>query len=245
MRLYAIGDIHGQRDMLRAAHARIAADRDACGDAGAPVVHLGDLGDRGADTRGVLEELVTGIAAGAPWRTVMGNHDQLMLQFLETDLDAPGRAVADRWLRGLGGRETLLSYGIDSSATEDLAELQRLARAALPESHLHLLRAMPAYLETDDLILVHAGIRPGVPMSRQSTEDLFWIREGFLDDSRDHGRLVVHGHTPVETPEHHGNRVNLDTGAGFFRPMTAAVFEGRDCWILTEEGRRPLRPEEG
>ncbi len=243
MRLYAIGDIHGQRDMLRAAHARIAADRAACGDKAAPVVHLGDLCDRGADTRGVLDDLVAGIDAGVPWRTVMGNHDQMWLQFLEADPDdAPGRAVTDRWLRGLGGRETLLSYGIDTSATGDLAELQRLARAAMPEAHLRLLRAMPPYIETEDLILVHAGIRPGIPLARQSTEDLFWIRQGFLDDRRDHGKLVVHGHTPVETPEHHGNRIDLDTGAGYFRPLTAAVFEGRDCWILTDEGRWPLTP---
>jgi serine/threonine protein phosphatase 1 len=82
------------------------------------------------------------------------------------------------------------------------------------------------FLATPDLLFVHAGIRPGVPITLQDPDDLLWIRDDFLLDPRDHGPLVVHGHTPVEAPEHRGNRVNLDTGAGFGRRLTGGRFRG-------------------
>jgi serine/threonine protein phosphatase 1 len=73
---------------------------------------------------------------------------------------------------------------------------------------------------------VHAGINPAVPLEQQSEEDLLWMREPFLSSDRNFGRLIVHGHTPLETgvPELRPNRLNLDTGAVFGRPLTAAVF---------------------
>ncbi len=243
MRLYAIGDIHGQRDMLRAAHERIAADRRACGDADAPVVHLGDLGDRGPDTRGVLSDIIEGQAAGLPFLATRGNHDQLFLDFLEFDpRDDAARDTAEWWLRpNLGGPHTLASYGIATDG-RDVLDIQADARRAVPAEHRAFLDALPLYHETPDLICVHAGIRPGVPLHAQEKHDLIWIRDPFLTDTSDHGRLVVHGHTPVERPEHAGNRVGLDTGAGFFRSLTVAVFEHRRCWILTDDGRVPLDP---
>ena len=95
---------------------------------------------------------------------------------------------------------------------------------------------------SDELIFVHAGLRPGVALKDQREDDLIWIRQGFLDHGGSFGRLVVHGHTALDHPEHAGNRVNLDGGAGYFRPLHAAVFEGRDCWLLTDKGREALRP---
>ena len=91
-------------------------------------------------------------------------------------------------------------------------------------------------------MFVHAGIRPGVAVQDQVEDDLIWIRDGFLEDDRDHGKLVVHGHTALDEATHFGNRVDIDTGAGYFRPLTVAVFEDRDCWVLTEHGRVALRP---
>lgn len=91
-------------------------------------------------------------------------------------------------------------------------------------------------------MFVHAGVRPGVPLDAQVEDDLVWIRSPFLEDTRNHGALIVHGHTALDAATHHGNRVNLDTGAGYGRPITAAIFEGRDAFILTDEGRVPLRP---
>jgi len=228
--------------MLRAAHARVAADRLDVGDSDAPLVHIGDLCDRGPDTAGVISDLIAGLEAGENWVVLLGNHDQLFSNFLE--MDGPGDPRAEHanfWLTpNMGGTETLRSYGVHFNRDAPLLDVQAMALAAVPATHRRFLRDLPLTHETDDLFCVHAGIRPGVPLDAQDPDDLVWIRYDFLDDRRDHGKLIVHGHTPVEQPEHHGNRVNLDTGGGFGYPMTAAVFEGRDGWVLTDRGRRPL-----
>ena len=244
MRLYAIGDIHGQLQMLQEAHKRIAADREVCADATAPVVHLGDYNDRGPDSAGVVQALIDGIADGMPWLAIKGNHDRLLTGFLDDpDWEDPYIAGRLRWFDArLGGDKTLESYGVKDVSQRSLAEVHKDAVAAVPKVHHTFLKGLPLYLETPDLILVHAGIRAGIPLEQQDEEDLIWIRNGFIDDDTDHGRLVVHGHTALEEPTHFGNRVDLDNGAGFFRPLTVAVFEGRDCWVLTDAGRQPLLP---
>jgi serine/threonine protein phosphatase 1 len=164
----------------------------------------------------------------------------------------------------LGGLNTLASYGIvpDEPAefdhlegqpeqltpiniggrSLDTVELQSIALDTVPKEHLTFLDNLPLTYETDDHIFVHAGIRPGVAIANQDPEDLLWIRDGFLDDDTDHGRLVVHGHTALDAPQHFGNRVDLDCGAGFGRPLIPAAFDGRDCYLLTETGRVPLTP---
>lgn len=245
MRIYAIGDIHGQLAMLEEAHARIAADRARTGDADAPVVHLGDLVDRGPDSRGVIDFLIGGQQGGAPWIVLKGNHDQAFSAQLGL---SPGRDVAYRsWISdGMGGLDTARSYGIEPDFTfawSGEARGRRRIREAVPTAHKAFLGSLQLTHMTDDLLFVHAGIRPGLALSDQLEDDLLWIRHEFLDDPRDHGRLVVHGHTPVPAPTHYGNRVNLDTGAGYGRLLTAAVFEGRDAWVLADrDGRVALVP---
>ena len=92
------------------------------------------------------------------------------------------------------------------------------------------------------MLFVHAGIRPGVALQDQTEDDLIWIRQEFHNDTRSHPWLVVHGHTPVTQATHYGNRVNLDAGAAYGKPLAVAVFEGTSCWQLTEDGRHPLTP---
>lgn len=244
MRIYAIGDVHGQSRMLRQAHALIETDRQARGDRTAPVVHLGDFNDRGPDTAGVIQMLIDGIADGQPWIGLKGNHDRMFAGFLQRhDHQDPVLRAELIWLHpNLGGVETLASYGIMDAAHRPLPELHREAAEKVPDAHRRFLESLPLWHETDELILVHAGIRPGIPLAEQTEDDLVWIRDGFLEDDTDHGRLVVHGHTALHEPTHFGNRVDLDTGAGYFRDLTVAVFEDRECWILTETGRKPLPP---
>ncbi|KUJ84131.1 serine/threonine protein phosphatase [Ruegeria marisrubri] len=238
--IYAIGDIHGQREMLEAALARVEAD----GGADARVVFLGDYTDRGPDSRGVLDILVAGKRAGRDWITLKGNHDRMFALFLR---DYPANdhrlLVGYHWLHhGLGGIETLASYGVSVAEGDRIYQVHEKARAAVPEEHRDFMESLPTFHQEGDLLFVHAGIRPGIPLDQQTEDDLIWIRQEFLDDPRPHPWLVVHGHTPAPRPEHRGNRVNLDAGAGYGRPLAAAVFEGRDCWLLTDEGRVPLKP---
>ncbi|MEM1288385.1 MAG: metallophosphoesterase [Pseudomonadota bacterium] len=240
-KLYAIGDVHGQREMLSRAHARIKSDRGS--DTQSPVVHLGDLCDRGPDTRGVLDDVLNGMEAGEPWHAIRGNHEQLFLNFLEFEgLEDPRYGDAEFWLDPrLGGVETLASYNVEADLS-DLMALRDTALKSIPARHVEFLRARPFFFEVPGMVCVHAGIRPGISLMQQNKEDLLWIRDPFLNDPRWHGRLVVHGHTPVSAPEHLGNRVNLDTGAAFGRSLTAAVFEDGNCFVLTDDGREPLRP---
>ena len=233
MRHYAIGDIHGQLGMLEAAHARIARDREETGDAAAPVIHLGDLVDRGPDSRGVIDYLMEGIAGGAPWIVLRGNHDAMLLDLLTGTGENAESYLGPR----MGGLETLASYGVRTGTFRSRRAIVEDAKAAVPEHHRRFLSELRNLYAAPGLLFVHAGIRPGVPITLQDPADLLWLRGDFLQSSRDHGALVVHGHTPVDVPEHHGNRVNLDTGAGFGRRLTAAVFEGTACWVLEESGR--------
>ncbi|HHC29471.1 MAG TPA: serine/threonine protein phosphatase [Rhodobacterales bacterium] len=244
MRVYAIGDIHGYLGELERAHRLIAQDRAEVGDASAPVVHLGDLCDRGPDTRGVIDFLLKGQERGEPWVALKGNHDRLMGYFLE---DPPRHDVYmmigwDWFHEGSGGRETLASYGVEIGEKERFYLLANRFRAAVPPAHRAFVQNLPTSYETDEHIFVHAGLRPGIPLAEQSETDLLWIRREFHDDSRDHGKLVVHGHTPVKAVTHYGNRVNLDTGAGYGKHAGVVVIEGRDVWELTDTGRLAVRP---
>lgn len=242
MRVYAIGDIHGYLNELERAHRLIAEDRARVKDQNAPVVHVGDLCDRGPDTRGVIEFLLAGRERGENWVSLMGNHDRLFGWFLETPPRPDPHLIAG-WTYfsdGVGGVETLRSYGIEIGRRERLKSVHTRALAAVPTAHREFVQNLPTSFETDEQIFVHAGIRPGIPMALQDEEDLLWIRREFHDDPREHGKLVVHGHTPVEQVTHYGNRLNIDTGAGYGRPISAVAIEGRKAWLLTESGRVPV-----
>lgn len=238
MRIYAIGDIHGQIDMLKAAHERIAADRSRIGDSSAPVVHLGDLTDRGPDSNGVIQLLIDGTDRGENWLTVKGNHDRMFAGFLEdADYHDPRLRPEFEWLHPrLGGIQTLASYGVGADTAH--SEI----RQAVPEAHRRFLQDMPLMHRFGDVAFVHAGILPGVALADQIEDDLLWIRKPFHDATAPFEALIVHGHTPVDVATHYGNRINLDTGAGYGKPLTAVVFEGPDCWVLNAAGRTPLTP---
>ncbi|MEL6839097.1 MAG: metallophosphoesterase family protein [Pseudomonadota bacterium] len=261
--VYAIGDIHGQKAMLDHALALIKAD----GGPDAQIVFLGDYVDRGPDSRGVIETLIAGRDAGYPWTLIMGNHDRMFTRFVRNGMEHDPRVRSGiSWLNHrLGGATTLGSYGIgggtgpsflhpkgggpETLASYDIAtgeydpaQIIDLAQQKVPAPHLIFLESLPLMHQTDDLIFVHAGLRMELPLEWQDPEDLLWIREGFLDSRIDFGKLIVHGHTALDHPQHHGNRVNLDGGAGYGNPLIPAVFEGRDCWLLTDNGRVPLAP---
>ncbi|MCU9836286.1 serine/threonine protein phosphatase [Ruegeria sp. WL0004] len=237
--IYAVGDIHGQKTMLEDALARI--DRDG----GGRVVFLGDYTDRGPDSCGVVELLRNGQNEGRDWITLKGNHDRMFEMFLRDHPANDDRLlVGYHWLHDrIGGIETLASYGVDVPDGIRIYQVHAQARDAVPRDHLTFLAGLPPYHLENKLLFVHAGIRPGVPLEQQSENDLIWIRHEFLDDPHPHPWLVVHGHTPGRVAEHFGNRINLDAGAGYGRPLATAVFEGQECWLLTERGRVPLIPK--
>jgi serine/threonine protein phosphatase 1 len=244
MRTYAIGDIHGHLGLLRELHARIARDREAAGDPTAPIVHVGDLVDRGPDSAGVVEYLRLGMARGENWVVLKGNHDRMLTGFLnDIKYHDPGLRVDMSYLHPrIGGAATLGSYGVRAAGDRPLAPVHAEAIEAVPATHRRFLEGLPARYLRGEVLFVHAGIRPGIDLYAQSETDLVWIRTGFLDDPRDHGALVVHGHTAIDRPTHYGNRINIDSGAAYGGPLCAIVLEGRAAFHLTEAGRVPLLP---
>jgi serine/threonine protein phosphatase 1 len=242
-RIYAIGDVHGHLDKLGDAHAMIARDIKSAGSS-APVVHLGDLTDRGPDSRKVIQFLLDGIARGDDWIVIKGNHDRLFSRYIRT-----GSATDDRLRSGLtwlnprmGGDTTLRSYGVERRRLERIEKFHTRAMKAVPEAHVAFLDGLPLWHRADGMIFVHAGIRPGFPLEAQDEDDLLWIRDEFLWRLESHEALIVHGHTPVDGPTHYGNRVNLDCGAAWGNPLVPVVFEDGLCFALTSEGREPVEP---
>lgn len=240
MPLYVIGDIHGEIAMLDSALERVEAD----GGADAPLISLGDLVDRGPDSRAVIDRLMQGRAAGRDWTVLKGNHDRMFHRFLED-----GRITDPRILSGvdwlnprLGGLATLASYGVDADPRRSPADLVQEARAAVPAAHLAFLQGLRLCAQQDGMFFAHAGIAPGVPLDQQTEDDLLWIRDPFLTCTDPHPMLIVHGHTALEAPAHYGNRINLDSGAGYGRPLTVALFDEGRVWTLDARGRQPLSP---
>jgi serine/threonine protein phosphatase 1 len=244
MRSYAIGDIHGQLSLLRQAHKWIDHDKRQTDDRDAPVIHLGDLVDRGPDSAGVVRYLREGVEGGAPWVVLKGNHDRLFARFVaDPDWSDPALRAGFTWLHDLiGGIATLLSYGVPESALRDLSDAQRAARDNVDPRDVAFLSDLPLHFARGRAFFVHAGLRPGVPVTAQVEQDLLWIRDPFLLDTRDHGALVVHGHTAIMRPLHYRNRLNIDSRAGYGGPLTVVVIEGRDVWSLSESGRVPILP---
>jgi diadenosine tetraphosphatase ApaH/serine/threonine PP2A family protein phosphatase len=218
-RLYIIGDIHGRLDLLNRLIDRIG--RDAQHYDGANVaVTLGDYVDRGPDSRGVINRLLNNPFPGE-YVALKGNHEALFEKFLkEPD-------IGSYW-RQLGGLETLHSFGVPvkplmtGKKFEDAAEQ---LRSALSTDELKFLKSLKTSFAIDRFFMCHAGVRPGVPLDHQREEDLLWIRDDFLRSDADFGKIIVHGHTPIESPEFRPNRINIDTGAFATGRLTCLVVE--------------------
>lgn len=240
--IYAVGDIHGHFEKLRTAHALIEADKRAHPSDRATIIHIGDLCDRGPQSSKVIQYLSDGMARGEDWLVLKGNHDQMFLDFMDGgDGSNPRLSAGVNWLNAtLGGKSTLASYGLKKSLLESNDAFMRRARSAVPEDHLEFLRRLPVWLRAEGKIFVHAGIRPGFPIEAQDEMDLLWIRDDFLWHFGDHEALIVHGHTPVEEPVHYGNRINVDTGAGWGNPLVPVALDGDRAFALREEGREEM-----
>lgn len=227
-RAYAIGDIHGRLDLLELLLTRLEGDLEARPRRETYIVFLGDLIDRGPQSAEVVERLRTYRPAAAQCLFLAGNHEEVLLRLV-----AGEHGLLDSYLR-FGGAECLASYGLDPVRLGALPEAVALSNIAdaIPSSHVEFLKSFADTFRFGDYLFVHAGIRPGVEVSDQSQADLRWIRYPFLDDERDHGFIVVHGHTISAGVEERPNRIGIDTGAYRTGRLTALGIEGQERWII-------------
>ena len=219
----AVGDLHGCSDLLNMLGLMIEKQYF-----GYPVVFLGDYVDRGENTRRVLDLLMRSSPDGPhPVTCLMGNHEKMLLDFL----DDPARA-ARPWLRN-GGLQTLASFGVapasggmeNANALEALRD--RLADS-MGETMINWLRDLPLSWQSGNVWAVHAGADPRRPMEAQDPERLLWGHPRFSRQPRRDGQWVVHGHTVVHTPEIQGTRIAVDTGAYATGVLSAAVISDGD-----------------
>ena len=228
-RVYAVGDVHGEVGALARLVGMIREDA-----AGAPVerrvlIFLGDYVDRGLGSRQVIDFLLEGPVPGFERVFLKGNHDATLLDFLADAGAGPG------WL-GVGGQATLLSYGValppgprGAAYFEDVREA---LGQAVPSGHKAFLEGLSLFHVEGDYAFVHAGVRPGVALEEQEEQDLLSIRDEFLHDRGDHGRVVVHGHSLADRPEVLPNRIGIDTGAYATGRLTCLVLEGESRRFL-------------
>ena len=219
-RIYAVGDIHGRLDLFEALIGAIEEDDRAAGPARTCVILLGDLVDRGPESAGVLERARVW-QQKRPVQILAGNHEEMFLDsFADTD-------VLRHFLRH-GGRETVLSFGMDADVfrVATLEEVQALMIDLVPQDVRDFIAGFEDMIEAGDYLFVHAGIDPAVALDQQTRESLRWIREPFLSHGAPLGKVVVHGHTIRPQVEERAHRIGIDTGAYASGRLTALVLEG-------------------
>jgi serine/threonine protein phosphatase 1 len=223
-RVYAVGDIHGRVDLLDRLHTMILEDAaDARPGVEKVVVYLGDYLDRGLYSKELIDFFLDDPLPGFEAVYLRGNHDQYFLDFLVD----PDKGAS--WLR-FGGDATVYSYGVripdDVTPALRMVYIRDRLLETVPRRHLAFLGDLELARVIGDYLFVHAGVNPDRPLSKQTPEDLLWIRDAFLESERDFGKVVVHGHSVTSVPEVRENRIGIDTGACYSNNLTCVVLEG-------------------
>ena len=226
LRVYAIGDVHGRADLLAQLLAAIDADIAAHPAFQAIEVFLGDYIDRGPKSQEVLDMLVSR-RERRQMVCLKGNHEAYVLTSSVILRCWPTGEISEAlrpWY--------LMECSPPSIRTNANNGSSRPLLIALYPSHRRFLSSLTGSFECGDYLFVHAGIRPGVPLPQQREEDLLWIREDFLLHEKSFGKIVIHGHTPVEEPDIRPNRINIDTGAYATGKLSCLVLQDEDMAFI-------------
>lgn len=240
-RVYAIGDIHGRFDLLEPLHDAISEDASNAPDLDKSIIYLGDYVDRGSQVYEVVDALASGAPPGLTKVYLRGNHEDMMLGFLDNTFPF------GTWLVN-GGDATLVGYDVDIPPLtwanalafgeidvneHEEADVRTALADKLPAKHRRFLEdGLTLHHRCGDYIFVHAGMRPDIPLEQQDPQDLIWIREKFLNSTSDHGGVVVHGHSIFDEVDINPNRIGVDTGAWRSGHLSCLVLEGDDLRII-------------
>lgn len=237
--MYAVGDVHGNADLLRALLSEITRDAIEARPASRPLlIFVGDYVDRGSGSAEVLDLILSVIEASVfEVRPLKGNHEEAMLKFLED----PSFGVT--WVQ-YGGAETLASYGVEApreaAGPAAWREVQQAFARALPQSHRDFLENLELMIRVGDYAFVHAGIDLEEALENQVEHDVLWIRGEFLRSKSMADAIVVHGHTPAEQPEILPNRIGIDTGVYLTGLLTAIRLRDNTRGLIQAQAERSL-----
>ena len=231
MRVYAIGDIHGCVDELKALLKLIKADLATHPVKKHRLIFIGDYVDRGPDCKGVIDRLLKLKSKGHPVTFLRGNHEEKLM----TAFSGINQRQFDGFAK-YGGLETLASYGLTAEKLQlelggkakvfNLKAFSKAVRKYLPKKHIKFLTKLKSSTKQGDYFFCHAGVDPEVPFNKQNEFDLVWMREPFLSWDKPLERVVVHGHTPRDKPQARPHRINVDTACVYGGALTAVVLEG-------------------
>lgn len=215
-RIFAIGDIHGY---LKNLDCLLDIIQPGANDL---VVTLGDLVDRGPDSKGVIERLLE-IQDSTMLVPLCGNHDIMFSQNIK-------RQEADPFWLGMGGKETLESFGIDPDDPD-----YSLMDPKIPD---FLTRDLLPFFEHEKTICVHATLSPFRPLLFQTDDELFWNKLDPLVPPHPSGKIVVCGHTRQVSgePLWLGHLLCLDTNVYDGGWLTACDLMTLEYWQVNSEG---------
>ncbi|WPD23690.1 MAG: metallophosphoesterase family protein [Candidatus Electrothrix scaldis] len=197
-----IGDIHGCLNSLHNLLNMIENEADT-------FVFLGDYIDRGSESKEVVETILEFKKKHRNVITLLGNHEIMLINYL--------RGYDDGTFLRAGGKETLLSYGIKPKIKPDKAA------KLFPEEHMNFFKELPLLWENEHAIYAHAGIEPGVHLSRQVSSYCLWARDEFIRTPYKFTKPVVFGHTVFREPLVQENKIGIDTGAVYGGKLTALI----------------------
>ncbi|WP_411351741.1 metallophosphoesterase [Leisingera aquaemixtae] len=210
--LCVIGDVHGCLPLLEHMLAQVPQDHH--------VVLAGDYVDRGEQSAGLLRFL----SARPDLTCLMGNHEDMLLRFLQNPARDGGR-----WIRN-GGLQTLASFGICGARPQMSADELRGCRdrlqAAMGEDLIAWITGLETSLLSGTVLVAHAGADPGTAADAQQDGTLLWGHRQFFRTPRRDGVWVVHGHTIVSTPAAERGRIAVDTGAYATGTLSAVCLDG-------------------
>lgn len=219
----AIGDVHGHAHLLDTMHDAIKRELDEIGPDEATVIHLGDLIDRGPRNREALLLARQGVT-GTTTITLRGNHEDRFLAYLGGSEEA-----LEPWLDG-GGMGMFTQMGLDPGQITP-AEF----RAKFGEDLAQWLEDTPVIHRIGQLVFVHAGIDPSLPLDRQDPHTLMWVRREWLDTPGPYpeGVAVLHGHIPRRTIDFRNrHRIDLDSGVVNWGILSGLVISGNRMRLL-------------
>lgn len=197
--VFAVGDIHGCLDKLVSLMDLIKVDfsRDT-------LVFIGDYIDRGPDSKEVIDYLID-LGRRQDDRVVFlrGNHEFMLQRYLKGE--------ESQMFLSNGGEATLKSY---------MRNNPRDGSNPIPAEHIEFFENLRHSYSVGDYFFAHAGVKPRVPLEKQSDWDMMWIRDEFIYSDWDFGKKVVFGHTPFRQPLVMENKIGIDTGAVYGNKLT-------------------------
>lgn len=207
---YAIGDVHGQYDLLRKLYTKILAHAVASGDERNVIVFLGDYIDRGPKNVQVLDFIKNlENSDGLEHVRLRGNHEEIFIDAME---NPQSRFHRDMWINN-GGNAFLRETGYS---------FEQFVHTFHWDHYVRWFKIwLEDYYETEDYIFVHGGLDIRKPnMKEQDGGYMRWARHTQRDWYRTFPKMVIHGHTPNADPQIDNNRVNVDTAYSYSKYPT-------------------------